>query len=161
MWRPWAYQVVWMRCCCNVKFVGHLRQALICRLRAPHQYRLRTKDSSGRGRARNRYVPQVLPLGTGPLREPFGRRGAFGGWRVAIFGRPKCIQIDEGGERAKAIWTDFCANLTGRAHTHGSSNAAMDSPGEFITARSDGRVRGSRPNKFRRGLSIVFMLPLA
>ena len=35
--------------------------------------------------------------------------GVFCGGRLCTFGPPKCIQMDEGGERQNAICTDFCA----------------------------------------------------
>ena len=51
--------------------------------------------------------PKYSPLPPAPPKNPQEVRGDFCGGRLGTSGPPKCIQMDEGGERKNEIWTDL------------------------------------------------------
>ena len=63
-------------------------------------------------------------------------RGAFcAGWQ-GTFGPPKCIQMDEGGERQNEIWTDFCAERRNKLQFQGVGAHP------WLLERPNGQARG-------------------
>lgn len=57
--------------------------------------------------------------------NPLEERDAFHGSRDAIFGGPKCAQIDEGGERRNKIRADVCWGLRKKALISGSRRTLL------------------------------------
>ena len=72
------------------------------------------------------------PLASVRCQDPQEVRSVFRGSRIAIFGWPKCIQMDDGGGWGNEIWADICpgrrvsSTFRDRARTLRPVNEEMD-----------------------------------